>query len=162
MCMTAVVSDNIRNIEVEWCGIGEEPGWYHFKERDGICVGDIQTIWQQTARGVSSQGGDLSPSRDLETDNKSAIQNINRRRGNVHSNTHQVSLPPETITVYELVSFIQLPHLLPPSVSSHACSSTVNRPCPPTWNSFVVSRVIAIGHTLHNYVQRYRYQVRYR
>ena len=25
-CMTAVVSDNIGNGEVEWCGIGEEPG----------------------------------------------------------------------------------------------------------------------------------------
>ena len=34
-CMTAAVSDNIRNGEVEWRGNSEEPGWYHFQKRDG-------------------------------------------------------------------------------------------------------------------------------
>ena len=100
MCMTAVVSDNIRSEEVEWCGIGEEPGWNHFQERDGVCVGrsKIQTIWQQTAMGVSGQGENLSRSHHPETDNTSAIRNINSRKGNVHRNARQVSLRPETIT----------------------------------------------------------------
>ena len=44
-CMTTVVADNVGNIKVEWYENSEEPGWYHFKERDGICVGEIPRRW---------------------------------------------------------------------------------------------------------------------
>ena len=83
--MNAVVLDNIGNGEVKWCGIGEEPGWYHFRRRDGLRVGDIHTIYQQTAMGASCGRGVLSRSHDPEADNR-----------RVHSNTHQVSLPSGT------------------------------------------------------------------
>ena len=51
-----------RSSETAVGGNSKEPGWHHFRERDGICVGEIHRTLHEAAMRVSCQMGEhISP-----------------------------------------------------------------------------------------------------
>ena len=57
----------------------QEPGWFHIREGDGTCAGEMQRILQKVAMGVSGQRREISLAHDPETDNINAFRKINNK-----------------------------------------------------------------------------------